>query len=116
VRREVPIALAIVAAALGVAVADSKSGISTWQRVRRDLVAVEARVLELAERVEALEQEAAALERDPLALERAIREDLGLAKPGEIVVRGLGPRARPAEALHPSSAAGADPIGTPRNP
>jgi cell division protein FtsB len=41
----------------------------------------------LKERVETLEFEINALETDPFALERAIREDLELARPGEIVVR-----------------------------
>jgi cell division protein FtsB len=47
-------------------------------------------VAELEARIESREGEAAALRSDPLALERAIREDLGLARPGETVVRGLG--------------------------
>jgi cell division protein FtsB len=56
----------------------------------------EARVAELEARIASRESEAEALRSDPLALERAIRADLGLARPGEIVVRGLS--------------------GTPRNP
>jgi hypothetical protein len=49
----------------------------------------QARVAELEKRVEAREGGTESLRTDPLARERAIREDLGLAKPGEIVVRGL---------------------------
>jgi cell division protein FtsB len=51
--------------------------------------------------VEALRAEVRALERDPFSLERAIREDLDLAKPGEVIVRfgsktarGLGSNSR----------------------
>jgi cell division protein FtsB len=95
-RREIPIALAIVASAVGVAVADSKAGVRTWLQVRRDLAVAEARVAELERRIETREGEVASLKSDRLALERAIRADLGLARPGEIVVRGLD--------------------GTPRNP
>jgi cell division protein FtsB len=90
------IGAAILGAAVGVAVADDSAGIRTWHQVRNDLAVAEARVAELEARIEAREGEAAALKSDPLALERAIREDLGLARPGEIVVRGL--------------------TGTPRNP
>lgn len=88
-RREIPIALAVVAAAVGVAVADTNSGVRTWLQVRRDLAVAQARVVELEKRIETREGETESLRRDPLALERAIREDLGLAKPGETVVRGL---------------------------
>jgi cell division protein FtsB len=89
VRREIPIALAIVASVVGVAMADASSGVRTWLQVRRDLAVAEARVAALEKRIEAREGATASLKSDPLALETAIREDLGLAKPGEIVVRGL---------------------------
>jgi len=91
VRREIVFAVAIVASAVGVAVADDETGVRTWLQVRRDLGVAQARVAELEKRIQSREGEAAALRSDPLALERAIREDLGLAKPGEIVVRGLDP-------------------------
>jgi cell division protein FtsB len=96
VRRELVIGAAIVGAAVGVAVVDDSSGIRTWLQVRRDLETAKARVAELEARVGVREAEAEALQSDPLAVERAIREDLGLARPGETVVRGLD--------------------GTPRNP
>ena len=95
-RREIPIALAIVASAVAVAALDGKTGIRTWIETRRDLATARGRVAELEGRVEAREGETAALRSDPLALERAIRADLKLARPGETVVRGLD--------------------GTPRNP
>jgi cell division protein FtsB len=96
VKREIAVALAIVASAVAVAVLDEETGLRAWQKARRDLAAAQARVAELEARIETREGEAEALRSDPLALERAIREDLGLAKPGETVVRGLD--------------------GTPRNP
>ena len=96
-RREIVLALAIVVSAVGVAAADGQTGIRAWRKVRSDLATAQKRVGELEARIESREGEAAALRKDPLALERAIREDLGLAKPGEIVVRGLdGPAPEPA--------------------
>jgi cell division protein FtsB len=114
VRREIFVSLAIVAAAAGVAVADEQSGVRTWLQVRRDLATAQARVVDLEQRVEALAGESESLRNSPLALERAIREDLGLARPGETVVRGLD--AEPAgPGGHPGAGAGAA-SGTPRNP
>lgn len=95
-KRELVIGAAIVAAAIGVAVADESTGIRTWFELRDDLRVAQARVAELEARIASRESEAAALRSDPFALEQAIREDLGLARPGETVVRGLS--------------------GTPRNP
>jgi cell division protein FtsB len=96
VKRELVIGAAVVAAAIGVAVADESRGIRTWLELRRDLRVAQARVAELETRIESRESEVEALRNDPFALEQAIREDLGLARPGETVVRGLS--------------------GTPRNP
>jgi cell division protein FtsB len=96
VKRELVIGAAVVAAAIGVAVADESRGIRTWLELRRDLRVAQARVAELETRIESRESEVEALRSDPFALEQAIREDLGLARPGETVVRGLS--------------------GTPRNP
>ena len=88
-RREIAIALAIVASAVAIAVSDDETGIRAWHKTRSDLAGARARVAELEARIESREGEAEALRSDPLALERAIREDLGLARPGETVVRGL---------------------------
>jgi cell division protein FtsB len=95
-RLEIPLALALAASAVGVAVADSEAGVRTWWKLRRDLAVAQARVAELERRIETREGEATALRTDRLVVEHAIRADLGLARPGEIVVRGLD--------------------GTPRNP
>jgi cell division protein FtsB len=89
VRRELVIGAAIVAVAVGVAVGDGSTGIRTWLELRSDLRVAQARVAELEQRIESREAEALALRSDPIALEHAIRADLGLARPGEIVVRGL---------------------------
>ena len=70
---------------------DSDSGIRTWLRLRAELWAAEAGVEEVRLQVAALEDEARALAEDPFALERAIREELGWARPGETVVRNARP-------------------------
>lgn len=77
----------LLGAVAGIAVADGESGIPMWFRLRDDVAEASRRVEALAERNRALAEQIEALEREPFALERAIREDLGLARPGEIVVR-----------------------------
>ena len=75
---------------------DERSGLPAWQRLRADLAAAQARIEILRGDIDALRREAEALEGDRFALERAIREDLGLARPGESVVRLDGRRSGPA--------------------
>ena len=79
-----PLLLAVVAV---IAVADQKSGIPMWLRLRSDVDQAAERVAVLARETEALRAQIEALSSEPFALERAIREDLELALPGEIVVR-----------------------------
>ena len=69
---------------------DQKSGLPAWLRLQDELAASQARIAALSARAETLRSEIAALEKDPFALERAIREELGLARPGERVVRFPG--------------------------
>jgi cell division protein FtsB len=79
-----PLLLAAVAV---VAIADSDSGIPMWFRLRHDVGDAERRVAALVRDTEALSEQIVALESEPFALERAIREDLELALPGEVIVR-----------------------------
>lgn len=81
---------AVLAAGLGIVVLDQKSGLPAWLRLQDELAASKARIAALSARAETLRSEIAALEKDPFALERAIREELGLARPGERVVRFPG--------------------------
>lgn len=97
--RRLLLALAIVAAAALWAVLDSSAGVRTYRDLGRQLRAAEQRAALLREEVAALEREAESLRRDPLAIESAIRADLGLARPGEIVVRVEPPARKPAESL-----------------
>ena len=77
----------VLGAVAGIAAADGDSGIPMWLRLRDDVGTASGRVAALLHRNAEIEAEIEALEREPFALERAIREDLGLARPGEIVVR-----------------------------
>jgi len=74
-------------AVLGIAIVDQDSGLRTWLRLRHDLAQSEARVHELRVEVTHLEGQVTALREDSFAEERAIREVLGMAMPGEVVVR-----------------------------
>ena len=78
---------AVLAAALAAAWLDDEAGLRAWWRLDDDLRAAEARMDALREEVDRLERRARALEDDPFAQERAIRETLGLARPGETVLR-----------------------------
>ncbi|MBY0400544.1 septum formation initiator family protein [Myxococcota bacterium] len=66
---------------------DQDSGLSIWLELRRDLETSDARVERLVRQNEALRGEIAILENEPAALDRAIREELDLVLPGEVVVR-----------------------------
>ena len=69
------------------AMLDPDSGLEIWLELRRDLGVSDTRVERLKRENEALRDEIATLESEPDALDRAIREELDLALPGEIVVR-----------------------------
>ena len=69
------------------AMLDPDSGLEIWLELRRDLGVSDARIERLKRENEALRVEIATLESEPDALDRAIREELDLALPGEIVVR-----------------------------
>ena len=74
-------------AVLAIAIVDQDSGLRTWLRLRHDLAQSQARVQDLRDEVTDLERGVAELRDDPFAEERAIREVLGMAMPGEVVVR-----------------------------
>lgn len=74
-------------AVVGIAAADRESGLVAWWGLRADLHEARDRIEQLRARNALLRSEIQALEQDPFALERAIREDLELAKHGEVVVR-----------------------------
>lgn len=77
----------LILAALVVTVFNGETGFPMWLRLRNDVSASSGRIAELRREIRDLRSQVEALETDPFALERAIREDLGLARPGETVVR-----------------------------
>ncbi|UCE86613.1 MAG: septum formation initiator family protein [Deltaproteobacteria bacterium] len=78
---------AIVAAALGYAFLDRDTGVSTLLQLRAEVAQGRAESDALRDRIDSLRADARALESDPFAIERAIREDLGLGRPDDVVVR-----------------------------
>lgn len=81
--------LAVCAAML--AVVNQDSGFPTWLRLRANLDASQARIHELETETSDLRAQIVDLETQPWAVERAIREDLDLARPGEVLVRFTRP-------------------------
>jgi cell division protein FtsB len=88
--RSAAIAAAVAGGLLAAGFLDRDTGVGHWLELRRDAGAAKARIGEIEARIASHEAEAAALESDPVAIEAAIREDLGLARPGEWVVREEG--------------------------
>lgn len=79
--------------ALAVAAWDSEAGLRTWLRLRGDLSASQQRIEALRGRIAALDAQRERLRGDPFAIESAIRRDLGLARPGEVLVHLSAPGA-----------------------
>lgn len=89
------IAPAVLVAALAAAWLDEDAGLRAWSRLHGDLEAAQSRTHELRGEITALQAEAEALADDAFAQEKAIRADLGLARPGETVVRMRPPGEEP---------------------
>mgnify|MGYP000266773502 CR=1 FL=1 len=81
----------VIAAMALSAMLDPGNGLKIWLELRRDLAVSDARVERLLRENEALRGEIATLESEPDAIDRAIREELDLALPGEVVVRFEAP-------------------------
>ena len=94
--RGVLLGVLLVTAVLAMAIIDQDSGVRTWLRLRHDLTQSQARVGKLRAEVDDLEARVVALQEDPFAEERAIREVLGLARPGEVIFRFGTDRSDPA--------------------
>lgn len=69
------------------AMLDQDTGLQIWLELRRDLAVSNVRVEQLVRENEALRGEIETLESEPAAIDRAIREELDLVLPGEVVVR-----------------------------
>lgn len=66
---------------------DPDRGVSTWLRLRQEVSQAEARIDALKRANDELEADLMGLRSDDFTQERAIRELLGWARPGEVVVR-----------------------------
>ncbi len=77
----------IIGIVAAMALLDPESGFGIWREMRADLSASTLRVERLEAENEAIRREIQTLEREPAALDRAIREELDLVLPGEVVVR-----------------------------
>lgn len=77
--------LALVGLLVGISVMDGR-GFRRYLRLQRDVQSLQERNRVVEELNRGLLAEVEALKRDPRALERAVREELGYVKPGEIVV------------------------------
>ncbi len=77
--------LAVCAATL--VVVDRDSGVGTWLRLRSELAQSDARIRRLEAETVSLRRQIEELRTHPWAIERAIREDLDLARPGEVLIR-----------------------------
>ena len=87
IARNALIVVGVAAALLAAGFLDRDAGVGHWLDLRRDATAAKGRIAESEARIRAHQVESAGLRNDPLAIEAAIREDLGLARPGEWVVR-----------------------------
>ena len=80
------LAPALLAGAVLYAGFDPESGLRTWWQLQRELEAARARIVEREAEIEALSAAARDLDGDAFAMESAIRVDLGLSRPGEVIV------------------------------
>ena len=78
---------ALLAVTLVGAALDEDAGVRHWWHLRNVLADAQRRIAALREETARLHREAERLEAEPFAIERAIREELGLARPGQTLVR-----------------------------
>ncbi len=83
-RKFLVVAVGVAGALSLLSVADAK-GFRRYLSLKQDVSALQERNRVLAEQNESLREEINALRKDPAALERAVREELGYVKPGELV-------------------------------
>ena len=85
VRRAALLALVLIAIALTVHEVFGERGFFAVRRRQQELQALQEQVTKLQEENLKLEQEIKALKSDPKAIEKLAREQMKLAKPGEII-------------------------------
>jgi cell division protein FtsB len=84
-RRQVVWASVGGALVLAVGSAVAEGGFRRYWRLKQDVRTLEERNAKLAQDNARLRREVEALRNDPVALERAVREELGYVKPGEVI-------------------------------
>ncbi|XXF81345.1 septum formation initiator family protein [Myxococcaceae bacterium GXIMD 01537] len=84
-RQKFLVVAAVLAGALTFASVADARGFRRYLKLREDVEALNQRNQSVAAQNEALLREIQALREDPAALERAVREELGYVKPGELV-------------------------------
>jgi cell division protein FtsB len=113
--------LALVFVGSSLAAVWGEAGLLDLRKARREIVTLEQEVARRHARVAALERHVERLRTDPQAIERIAREDLGLAKPGEITFLlpreeeqepslGPGASADPADPADPAPPAEPTPV------
>ena len=85
-RRRLTAILLFVSVVLLVNALVGERGLVATRRARQDATALTAGIAQLRAENAALQEEARRLKEDPTAIERAARRDLGMIRPGEIVV------------------------------
>jgi cell division protein FtsB len=81
------IAVGLAVAALAYGWLHPDAGVRTWLRLRGDVAEAEARIRALEAENRTLADELEALRGDDFARERAVREELGWVRPGEVLVK-----------------------------
>ena len=84
-RRKFLAMAAVLAGVLSLASVADARGFRRYLALRQDVDSLQERNRALSDQNETLRREINALRKDPAALERAVREELGYVKPGEIV-------------------------------
>lgn len=84
-RKKFLVVAAVLAGVLSLASVADARGFRRYLSLRQDVDSLQERNRVLSEQNEALLREINALRKEPAALERAVREELGYVKPGEIV-------------------------------
>jgi len=76
----------VLLAAMAVAAVSPRAGIPAWLKLERDRQEAELRISSLQASLKRIEEAGDVLRDDEFELERAIRTDLKLARPGEVIV------------------------------
>jgi cell division protein FtsB len=85
-RRKIVWGAVIAAFVLAVVSLVAEGGFRRYWRLQKDMRTFEQRNAHLEEENARLRREVQGLREDPVAIERAVREELGFIRPGEVVI------------------------------